>query len=36
MAEENNLKAFKEFSPQFVVKSYSKDHVEDRGSLYVP
>lgn len=35
-AEVNNLKAFQEFSPQFVVESYSKDHVEDRGSFHMP
>lgn len=32
----NDLKAFQEFSPQFMVESYGKDHVEDGGSFHVP
>lgn len=35
-AEINNLKVFQEFSPQFMVESYGKDHVEDGGSFHVP
>lgn len=30
------LKAFKEFSPEFMVKSYRKDYVEDSSALHMP
>lgn len=33
---ESNLEAFKEFSPKFMVKSYSKDYVEDSSTLDMP
>lgn len=30
------LKAFKEFSPEFMVESYRKDDVEDSSALHMP